>query len=168
VFFKDTTDHVYPAVLADRAFLRRTTHTFLIRDPAEAIPSHYAINPAVTRDEIGFAQLGRLHDVVRAATGTEPIVLDAGDLVTRPDSVVRAWCAAVGIGYRAESLTWAPGDRPEWADTARWHTEVGASTGLHPAARTYRHTVHNHPILAGYLDHHLPHYRDLWQRRLRD
>lgn len=82
-------------------------------------------------DEIGFARLYALYDAVRAATGTEPIVLDAADLVTQPEAVVRAWCARVGIDYRAESLTWAPGGRPEWSDTARWHADVATSAGLH-------------------------------------
>jgi len=97
VFFKDTTDHVYPAVLADEAFLRRTTHTFLIRHSREAIPSHYAVHPRGTLEEIGFARLRALYDVVTAATGNQPVVVDAGDLVTRPEAVVRAWCARVGI-----------------------------------------------------------------------
>lgn len=167
VFFKDTTEYVYPAVLADEVFLRRATHTFLIRDPREAIPSHYALNPEVTLDEIGFARLYALYDAVRTATGTEPVVLDADDLVTRPEAVVPAWCAGVGIDYRAKSLTWAPGDRPEWADTARWHADVGASAGLHRGTRTYQDTVDNHPVLTAYLDHHLPYYQHLRQRRLR-
>lgn len=118
-------------------------------------------------DEIGFARLYALYDAVRAATGTEPIVLDAADLVTQPEAVVRAWCARVGIDYRAESLTWAPGGRPEWSDTARWHADVATSAGLHRATRTYHDTVDNHPVLAAYLDHHLPYYQDLRQRRLR-
>src|SRR4051794_7865440 len=36
VFFKDTTDFHYPALLADQAFLAAATHTFIIRHPAEA------------------------------------------------------------------------------------------------------------------------------------
>ena len=84
VFFKETTEYVYPAVLADEAFLRRTTHTFLIRDPHEAIPSYYALDPEVTLEEIGFARLYEVYTAVRAATGSEPIVLDAYDLVTHP------------------------------------------------------------------------------------
>lgn len=165
VFFKETTEYLYPAVLADETFLRRTTHTFLIRDPREAIPSHYALNPAVTLERIGFARLYALYEAVQAATGTEPIVLDSADLVTRPEAVMRAWCAQVGIDYRAESLTWAPGDRPEWADTARWHADVAASTGLHRTTHTYQDTVDNHPILAAYLNHHLPYYQRLRQRQ---
>lgn len=167
VFFKETTEYVYPAVLADEAFLRRTTHTFLIRDPHEAIPSYYALDPEVTLEEIGFARLYTVYAAVRAATDAEPVVLDTDDLVTRPEAVVRAWCAQVGIDYRAESLTWTPGDRPEWSHTARWHVDVSRSTGLHCTTRSYPDTVHNNPILASYLDYHLPYYQDLRRRRLR-
>ena len=56
VFFKDTTDFHYPAVLDDETFLLTVTHTFIIRDPIEAIASHHALNQNLGRDEIGFAR----------------------------------------------------------------------------------------------------------------
>jgi hypothetical protein len=73
----------------------------------------------------------------------------------------------VGIDYHAESLTWEPGDRPEWSPTARWHGDVSQSSGLHRVTRTYQDTVDNNPVLAASEAHHLPHYQNLWQRRLR-
>lgn len=166
VFFKDCTPYAYPTVLADEVFLRRATHTFLIRDPREAIPSHYALSPEVTLNEIGFTHLHALYDAAQAATGIEPIVLDAEDLVARPEAIVRAWCARVRIDYHPESLTWTPGDQLEWSDAGSWHADVRASAGLHHTTRTYQDTVDNHPVLAAYLDHHLPYYHDLWRRRL--
>ena len=168
VFFKDCTLYAYPAVLADATFLRRCIHTFLIRDPRDVIPSHYAMNPNVSRDEIGFSHLYTLYEAVRAATGNDPTILDADDLVARPDTVVRAWCARVGINHRPESLNWAPGDRPEWSDGGDWHSEVRISTGLRRGSRRYPETVMNNPTLATYLDHQLPYYDDLRRRRIRD
>lgn len=168
VFFKDCTPYAYRTVLADKAFLCRTVHTFLVRDPREVIASHYALNPGVTLDEIGFAHLHTLYETVRAATGTAATVLDANDLVTRPEKTVRAWCARVGIDYRPESLTWTPGDRPEWSDAGAWHGQVRASGGLRHATSTYQDTVENNSTLAAYLDYHLPYYEDLWRLRLQD
>src|SRR5262245_655275 len=47
VFFKDTTDERYPAVLADTAFLAHdAVHAFLVRDPRQTIPSYRRINPS--------------------------------------------------------------------------------------------------------------------------
>jgi hypothetical protein len=168
VFFKDCTPYAYPAVLADAAFLRRCVHTFLIRDPRDVIASHYAMKPGVLRDEIGFSHLYTLYEAVRAATGTDPVVLDADDLVARPGTVVRAWCARMGINHRPKSLNWAPGDRPEWSNRGDrdWHSEVRISTGLHCGSRRYPETVKNNPTLVTYLDHHLPYYEDLWRRRV--
>jgi hypothetical protein len=166
VFFKDTTDHLFPGALADRTFLRQAVHTFLIRDPRQAIPSHYALNPGLTLAEVGFAQLHTLYRAVTEATGREPVVVDADDLVGRPEAIIGAWCARVGIDYRADSLTWSPEDRPEWGATARWHADVGRSIGLHRTRHAYRETVDNNPVLAGYLAHHLPYYLNLWHRRL--
>ena len=61
LFFKDTTDFHYPFLLADQAFLAGPVHTFLIRHPAEAIASHFALHPGLQRDEIGFAWLAELY-----------------------------------------------------------------------------------------------------------
>jgi hypothetical protein len=168
VFFKDVTPYSYPAVLADATFLRRCVHTFLIRDPRDVIASHYAKNPGMTRDHIGFTHLYTLYEAVRTATGTDPVVLDADDLVARPETVLPAWCARMGINHRPKSLNWAPGDRPEWSDAGGWHSEVRISTGLHSGSRRYPDTVENNPTLATYLDHHLPYYNDLWRRRVLD
>ncbi|MEV5606227.1 hypothetical protein AB0L33_32790 [Streptomyces sp. NPDC052299] len=166
MFFKDTTDHHCPRAPADAAFLRGTVHTFLIRDPREAVPSHYALNPKVTLEEIGYAHLDELYRAVEAATGGEPTVIDAHDLVHRPDALVRAWCERVGLPFRPESLHWSPGDRDEWSATARWHTDVSRSHGFHTAVRAYPTTVDNDPVLAAYHAHHEPYYRRLWERRL--
>src|SRR4029450_5278733 len=83
VFFKDTMDFHYPALLADHVFLKAATHTFIIRHPAEAIASHHALNPNLGRDEIGFAWLYEVFAAVRSATGTTPGLIDSGELLHR-------------------------------------------------------------------------------------
>ena len=45
VFFKDMCAHCFQDLDADEPFLQRLTNTFLIRDPAKAIASFYAMNP---------------------------------------------------------------------------------------------------------------------------
>ena len=99
VFFKDTTDFHYPALLADESFLSAATHTFIIRDPAEAIASHHVLNPDLGRDEIGFARLHEIFAAVQDAAGTTPVVIDSDDLLDRPAETVRAYCSAVGIPF---------------------------------------------------------------------
>jgi len=170
LFFKDTTDERYPGLLADERFLREdAVHTFLIRDPHETIPSYFAINPQVRRHQIGLEALHEIFTRVAALTGRTPLVLDAADLVADPAAVVSAYCERVGIPYRPEALTWAPGARDEWRPSARWHEAASASSGFHAdsaTARQGRVDAETHPVLRGYLEHHLPYYATLRERRL--
>lgn len=166
VFFKDTTDCRYPEVLADSAFLGQdAVHTFLVRDPAEAIASYYALNPAVTRDQIGFETLYELYGAVRVATGEEPVVLDSAELIGNTADAVRAYCARVGIPFRPDALSWQPGNRPEWQATDRWHATVASTTGIAALPTAHGVVVDDVPHLRGYLDHHLPFYRQLIKER---
>jgi Sulfotransferase domain len=167
VFFKDTTDERYPGLLADRAFLAADAqHTFLIRHPRETIASYYAINPRVRRHQIGAESLHEIYTAVEQLTGRRPVVVDAEDLVRRPEAVVRAYCAKLSIPYLPDALTWSPGSRPEWQPTARWHQDVSASTGFHTTSGRHVIDVDSHPVLGRYLEHHLPFYRSLRDCRL--
>ncbi|MFF5173749.1 hypothetical protein ACFY3U_14040 [Micromonospora sp. NPDC000089] len=167
VFFKDTMDFRYPALLADRAFLKAATHTFIIRHPTEAIASHFALNPNLGRDEIGFAWLCEVFDAVRSATGTTPTVIDSDDLLDRPEDTVRAYCAAVGIPFVPEALSWRPGMRPEWQATGRWHQSTSQTTGFGRKAGDSAAVVDANPVLRGYRDYHLPYYERLRVAALR-
>jgi hypothetical protein len=184
VFFKDTTDFHYPAVLADQDFLARATHTFIIRHPAEAIASHHALNPDLGRDEIGFARLFEIFAAVQDATGAAPVVIDSDDLLDRPAETVRAYCAAVGIPFVAEALNWQPGMRSEWRATSKWHASTSATAGFRrgggddgnggnssadrDASRAKAvETVQADPVLRAYCDYHLPYYEKLRAAALR-
>ncbi|MFY1636535.1 hypothetical protein ACN27F_25205 [Solwaraspora sp. WMMB335] len=161
VFFKDTTDFHYPALLADRDFLAVATHTFLIRHPAESIASHHRLNPSLGRDEIGFARLHEIFEAVRTATGRTPVVIDSDDLLDRPGPTVRAYCEAVGIDFVAEALSWQPGMRPEWQRTSRWHELTSRTVGFTSGGGGGGATIAADPVLAAHLDYHLPFYERL-------
>src|SRR5579875_1130145 len=120
LFFKDTTDFHYPLLLTDQSFLAGATHTFLIRHPEEAIASHFAMHPGLQRDEIGFAWLAEIYDAVAAATGTPPVIIDSSDLVARPHETIQAYCAAVGIPFIPEALSWRPRMEESWRRTGKW------------------------------------------------
>jgi Sulfotransferase domain len=167
VFFKDTTDFRYPGLLGDAQFLRAATHTFLLRDPAQAIASHFALNPGLERDDVGFARLSEIYDAVAQATGRPPVVLSSDDLMADPEPLVRAYCQAVGLPPRAEALTWQPGMLAQWQRTSRWHEATSRTAGFAAAPTAYARTVDNDPVLAAYLDYHLPFFRRLHDHRLR-
>lgn len=161
VFFKDTTDFHYPDLLADRSFLTAATHTFIIRDPAEAIASHHALNPDLGRDEIGFARLHEIFTAVRAATGATPVVIDSDDLLDRSADTVRAYCSAVGIPFLPDALSWQPGMRSEWQATSRWHESTSRTAGFTRGADGAAAAVAANPVLRAYLDFHRPYYEQL-------
>lgn len=166
VFFKDTMDFRYPHVVADRQFLGQTAHALLIRDPHEVIASHYALNRRLRRDDVGFTRLRELWDAIVAA-GQAPVVLDSDSLIDRPEATVRAYCDRMRLPFRPETLTWAPGPRPEWAKTQRWHADASRSQGFDPLSRSsYADTVDNNPLLASYYRYHLPAYEYLYRRRM--
>lgn len=164
LFFKDTTDYYYPRLLADSAFLSEPVHTFLIRHPAEAIASHYALHPGLGRDEIGFAWLAEIYDAVAAAAGEPPVVIDSDDLVARPHETVAAYCEAVGIEFLPQALSWQPGMHETWQRTGRWHETASQTAGFVRTTAppdTARATIEANPVLAAYLDYHLPYYEHL-------
>jgi hypothetical protein len=161
VFFKDTTDFRYPALLADESFLAAATHTFIIRDPAKAIASHHALNPNLGRDEIGFAWLYEIFAAVQAATGATPVVIDSDDLLDRPAETVRAYCSAVGIPFLPNALSWKPGMRPEWQATSRWHASTSQTAGFRRGTSDGAEAVTVDPVLRAYRDYHLPYYEKL-------
>ncbi|MEU0555558.1 hypothetical protein [Dactylosporangium sp. NPDC006015] len=166
VFFKDTTDCRYDEVFAREDFLKGTRHAFLLRDPREIIPSYAAIRPEMALHEVGVEYLHRIHQTVLDAGG-EPIVIDSDDLVDRPGATVRAYCDAVGLPFSEDVLQWLPGERPEWRQSARWHTDVSESSTVRRTERAYARTVETDPLLRRYYEHHLPFYEQLFHRRIR-
>lgn len=167
VFFKDTTDECYPAVLADRRFLRTEVRsTFLIRHPAQTICSYYAVNPKVRSAQIGFGHLLSIFDTVRAAGGNPPVVIDADDLVSTPESTVARYCRAVGIPYLSAALSWEAGNRSEWRVTERWHRDVSQTNGFERRPSSHQVRLSDAPHLSDYLRYHLPLYERLRALRL--
>ncbi|MER6781395.1 MULTISPECIES: sulfotransferase family protein [unclassified Streptomyces] len=167
VFFKDTTDHRYAEVLADKEFLAGTRHTFLLRRPEEIVSSFYALQPDMELADVGIEGLYEMYLAVLAAGGEPPVVVDSDDLVERPAATMAAYCAAVGIPFRPEALSWDATARGEWQRTDRWHVAVANSTGFSKSRTAYRHTAENNPELARFAAHHRPFYEFLRDARLR-
>ena len=167
VFVKETTERtVLELVLADEGFLAGARHAFLIRRPEEIAASMYAMEPGMGIEAIGLEALHELHVAVCGAGGHAPLVIDSDDLVTRPEATMAAYCAAVGLPYIAEALTWEPGERPEWRRSARWHVDVSTTAGFEQREHRYPDTVETSDDLARFAAHHRPFYEKLRAQRL--
>jgi Sulfotransferase domain len=166
VFLKDTMDHRYDDVLADRRFLAKARHAFLIRRPEEIAASYYALFPPMTINAIGMTRLCELQAAISDAGGNPPVVIDSDDLVTRPAATMAAYCAAVGLPFSPQALTWDRGEQPDWRRSAIWHADASNSSGFERFERAYPFTVENSEKLARYAAHHRPFYEELYSQRL--
>jgi hypothetical protein len=141
-------------------------HTFLIRHPRETIRSYLAVRRNPRLHEIGFEAQYEVYAKVSRLTGRDPLVVDAGDLMSRPADTFEAYCAHAGIDFRPRALSWQPSDRPEWQSFRHWFTEVAASSGWAAVPGRRRLDVEQHPMLDTFLRYHLPFYQELYRRRL--
>jgi hypothetical protein len=125
------THHLLPHI--DRGWMDRLTHCFLIRDPREMLTSlvRHMARPQVS--DTGLPQQVEIFEWVRERTGRVPPVIDAEDVLNRPEKTLRSLCAAVGAEFTPRMLRWPPGLRPTdgvWAK--HWYKSVESSTEFRP------------------------------------
>lgn len=129
--------HMAHHLLADvgRDWLDGVTNVFLLRDPAELVPSLVeALGPNRVRlADTGLVQQHELFDRVRRRTGHLPAVIDARDVLDDPRGTLSALCDAVGVAFDPAMLSWPAGPRPtDGAWAPHWYAAVERSTGFAP------------------------------------
>jgi hypothetical protein len=157
--------HGFDRLVSDDTFLKQLTNTFLIRDPAKAIASYYAMNRDVTVEEIGLKQLCAIYEKTKAL-GSAPIVVDADDLEDNPEGTVRAYCEALGIAFIPESMTWDSGEKNEWEIWKDWHKDAARSTGIQKNMEVFETTVENSDHLRRFYEDQLPFYEIMYADRI--
>ncbi|KZS95743.1 hypothetical protein SISNIDRAFT_438297 [Sistotremastrum niveocremeum HHB9708] len=148
------------------SLLRKFTHTFLIRDPARAIPSHYkasddlrkemgtAADPAslITYPELRlfynfisdprseFNTAPREADAQAAHSCPQPYpppLIDAADLLENPSAILKKYCAAVGLPWDPAILNWKQETIKEFDVPWRaMYRHATASSGFEKDTRT--------------------------------
>jgi hypothetical protein len=166
VFSKDTLEYRYAYLYEHPGDLADFHHVFIVRDPAKAIASHFAMKPTVSCPEIGYEHQSELFDLFRSTADRPPLVISAERLVEDPEAVVSGFCDAVGLPYRPEALQWQPQDRAEWRLTAKWHVDAGQSSGFRAPEKQYPETVDNNEHLRSYDSYHRPFYEHLLEHAL--
>ena len=167
VFIKDFP--LYIDTLWTDEFLSNFQHSFLIRDPLKTLMSMYRKWPDFHIKETGFAEQRQLFDRLTTHDGGAPPVIDSDDLMEEPAQVVEAWCAAVGIPFRPDALSWEPGPRDEvaWWDGGSFHENLRNSDGLKPQPRVDVDLSEAPERVWEAYQIVEPHYRRLWQHRIR-
>eukprot|EP00287_Rhodomonas_sp_CCMP768_P008911 CAMPEP_0196741550 /NCGR_PEP_ID=MMETSP1091-20130531/41058_1 /TAXON_ID=302021 /ORGANISM="Rhodomonas sp., Strain CCMP768" /LENGTH=235 /DNA_ID=CAMNT_0042087299 /DNA_START=163 /DNA_END=870 /DNA_ORIENTATION=+ len=166
VFFKDMAYHPFQHIMGDDEFLKRLTNTFIIRDPADTINSHYAMNPDLTREEVGYERQLQLFRRLEEVQGKAPILVDSEDLTTDPNQIIEAYCQSVGIIHVPEALEWEPGQPEAWKSWESWHKDASQSKGIIAKKNSYAVTVENDSRLREMHDLELPFYNALRAQRI--
>lgn len=164
VFFKDMSYHAISR--ADQAFMRSFENTFIIRDPAITLISHYKLNPEFTLTEAGYEEQFKMFEMVRQITGKVPAIVDAEDLIESPATVIEGYCRIVSIPFIAEALTWSAEFKPEWKTWEQWHLDAATSTGFIKDMEPFDFTVQDVPRLADMVAKCQPFYQKLYQQRI--
>lgn len=132
IFFqKQMTHHLLPEVSRD--WLTLLTNCFLIRDPAEVIASYVKKNDDPRLEDLGFVQQLEIFNFVRAQSDKLPPVIDAKDVLTNPEQMLRLLCEAIEVKFEHAMLSWPAGRRKTdgiWAKY--WYAEVERSTSFEP------------------------------------
>lgn len=111
-------------------WLEQVTNVFLIRHPHRVLSSFAAKYDRPTLDDVGFYQQAKLFDYV-LNQGQTPIVIDSADIRNDPKGMLTKLCAALGIPFHENMLTWPKGPKPYdgvWAP--HWYGAVHHSTGF--------------------------------------
>jgi sulfotransferase family protein len=126
-FYKNMAHHLAGL---DRSFLTGLTNIILTRDPREMLPSLVEGFPAADLDSTGLVtQVELLDDML--ATGQDPVVLDAREVLRNPRGVLHELCDRLGLSWDESMLEWEPGPKPEdgaWA--SHWYANVHRSSGF--------------------------------------
>lgn len=132
VFYqKHMTHHLLPYM--SREWLLPLTNCFLIRHPREVLASYAKVVETPLIEDTGFPQQAEIYGYVVQATGSDPPVLDAADVLRDPRHMLGALCDVLKLEFQEAMLAWSPGLRPTdgvWAK--HWYGEVEKSTGFRP------------------------------------
>ena len=167
IFIKDMARFVSDR--ADEAFLSHFDHTFIIRHPAKALPSLFALWPDFRLSEAGYAELYQLFEATKAFLGKVPPLIDSDDLVREPAATVKAYCDAVGIPFMPQALQWeSKVQTVQWEEwEGGWHAEAQSSQGFKAKKKKNYARIENNDRLKRAYDYCLPYYEKLYEQRLR-
>jgi len=167
VFLKDFA--YYFIQIVNDEFIDYFQHTFLIRDPAQMLPSYYYKMPDLDFEECGYKELFELFKKVVDRTGKIPVVINADDLVEKTTDIVKEYCARISIPFMPEALKWNPpgnSDEIGWWDNRSWNDELRISYGFQNTTNKSYLKIHQNQKLLSLYNLCMPYYEQLNQYRL--
>ncbi|MBG1232583.1 hypothetical protein [Aestuariivirga litoralis] len=165
VFFKDMSYYVMPHIMQDEAFLRRVTHSFLVRNPKASLTSYAKLDPEFTSEELGIeAQWQQL-----SGLSGRGVVIQSERVQVDPQGEMRRYWQAVGLADKPEALEWGDEKPADWQQVAGWHQDVLSSKGVKPLTAEklreiddgFEKLVESQPRFKAMFEQHLPAYEKL-------
>jgi hypothetical protein len=160
---KHMTHHMLPGFGLD--WMGECRNAFLIRDPELVLASYSVKRGEVTLADIGFVRQLEIFEREADRLGRPPPVVEGIDVLRDPAGVLSKLCAALGIPWTTDMLSWPAGRRETdgvWAPA--WYDAVEKSTSFGPPPSDVR------PQLADRLrriaDQARPHYEALARHKL--
>ena len=130
-------------MLLDDAF-KSFNHSFLIRHPVKSIYSFYKAEPHSFKSYyyhgglgVGFKEVYDLYCFLRDNLNSSSLIIDADDLLAHPESMMKAYCNAVGLKYKEGMTKWDPDSMniQELADqfkfSSEWYSSALKSNGIY-------------------------------------
>jgi len=132
LYLKNMAHHMVGMEKALNTLLDEFQHIFLIREPAEMLPSLAKRLPEPSLRDTAYRRQFELFEMVR--TSNKPLhVIDSAELLKDPEAVLQTLCSRLQIPFYPAMLSWEAGPIPEdgiWAK--HWYHSVHQSTGFKP------------------------------------
>jgi hypothetical protein len=132
VFYqKHMTHHMLPGFGLD--WMAQCRNAFLIRDPELVLASYSQKRGEVELADIGVVRQSEIFAREADRLGRAPPVVEGRDVLADPAGVLSKLCAALGIPWTTDMLSWPAGRRATdgvWAPA--WYDAVERSTGFGP------------------------------------
>jgi len=133
LFVKNMAHH---CEVLENPWIDGATNVFLIRDPAYIITSYAKVIESPTMRDIGLAYQYHLLSKLKTS-GEKLIVLDTGEVLKNPKTVLDRLCKACEIRFEERMLRWEAGPKlfdGVWAQY--WYENVHNSTGFNAPTST--------------------------------
>ena len=114
-------------------WMAKCRHAFLVRRPDRVLCSLAVRYPEAGLEDTGLPQQVGLLNLLDSMGLPAPPVIDADDVLSAPESMLRALCDALQVPWDRAMLSWPPGPRVSdgaWAPW--WYDKVEASTEFGP------------------------------------
>ena len=119
-------------------FIKDALNVLLIRHPAQILASYAQVMESPVMRDIGIEHQYQLFRKLSLNNG-DPIVVDAGILLSNPQAVLETLCHRCAIGFFPSMLRWNPGPKPYdgvWAKY--WYKNVHQSVGFAEQKTSHR------------------------------